>query len=734
MLGDCLEQLKKLTDDCVDSIVTDPPYELGFMGKSWDASGIAYNVELWQECLRVLKPGGHLLAFSGSRTYHRMTVAIEDAGFEIRDQIMWVYGCLSEDSEVLTRGGWCQYHTIINTDTEIMIYDTERDIYKWEKPQGWFDYKINNDTAYRIKSDSTDQIVSRNHRCLVERDGNLVFIQAENLNGVERVPTLSDDFFVVPEATTEILQQGVQRSISWRGMEETCSQGTFLLDTGEQGQFSGSDDRGHQSIVEGWDNLSVKEGVLSTSEVEVYSVPNGIHNNVSEGRIRSGISVEGGNGNETTIDTTGMCSSYRPQSDEQRHIQPDVICDEQGSQEIRSGASYSTTLANITTINYEGNVFCPTVSTGAFVARRNGQVFVTGNSGFPKSLNVSKAIDKAAGAEREVLHEVKTNSGGMAHISKTNAEQGYRPSVYSGHSLDDAKNIIQITAPATDEAKQWDGWGTALKPAHEPICVARKPLIGTVAQNVLTHGTGGLNIDGCRVVTNDKTQRVNSGVEWGNRKDEYYEDREPQVFGSPLGRFPANFIHDGSDEVIGLFPETASGTGNGNAKTGEAGNITPMRRGKLIPRTDHGSAARFFYCAKASKKDRNEGLDDFPDVLGGSLEGGNDTRDGKDQPQLRLTKNNHPTVKPTSLMRYLCKLITPPNGTVLDPFMGSGSTGKAAVLEGFNFIGIERDESYFEIATARIEHATKHGEKSDKKSNQSSTGSSNNTHFDDIFE
>jgi site-specific DNA-methyltransferase (adenine-specific) len=247
-----------------------------------------------------------------------------------------------------------------------------------------------------------------------------------------------------------------------------------------------------------------------------------------------------------------------------------------------------------------------------------------------------------------------------------------------------------------------------------------------------------LNIDGCRVVTNDKTQRVNSGVEWGNRKDEYYEDREPQVFGSTLGRFPANLIHDGSDEVIGLFPETGKSTG-GIAKAGKFNNKYGEFSGNNAGASaggfeDAGSAARFFYCAKASKKDRNEGLDDFPDVLGGSLEGGNDTRDGKDQPQLRLTKNNHPTVKPTSLMRYLCKLITPPTGTVLDPFMGSGSTGKAAVLEGFNFIGIERDESYFEIATARIEHATKHGEKSDKKSNQSSTGSSNNTHFDDIFE
>ena len=483
MLGDCLEQLKKLTDDSVDSIVTDPPYELGFMGKKWDSSGIAYNVELWQECLRVLKPGGHLLAFSGSRTYHRMTVAIEDAGFEIRDQIMWVYG-----------------------------------------------------SGY-----------------------------PKSLN--------------------------ISKAIS----KDTC---------------------------------------------------------------------------------VGLCTCTG-------HKPSDVI--------NKHGGTYGQEIYN----------------------NRRNEIPVGDNDG--QSDRIVPKLSQQSGEQNAENIIIDTNRNGNK-----------KRNVNSKYICPDCNNI------------RTDIGGTALKPAHEPICVARKPLIGTVAQNVLTHGTGGLNIDGCRVVTNDKTQRVNSGVEWGNRKDEYYEDREPQVFGSTLGRFPANLIHDGSDEVIGLFPETGKSTG-GIAKAGKFNNKYGEFSGNNAGASaggfeDAGSAARFFYCAKASKKDRNEGLDDFPDVLGGSLEGGNDTRDGKDQPQLRLTKNNHPTVKPTSLMRYLCKLITPPTGTVLDPFMGSGSTGKAAVLEGFNFIGIERDESYFEIATARIEHATKHGEKSDKKSNQSSTGSSNNTHFDDIFE
>lgn len=303
----------------MDSIVTDPPYELGFMGKNWDRSGVSNNVEIWKEALRVLKPGGHLLAFSGSRTYHRMTCAIEDAGFEIRDQIMWVYG-----------------------------------------------------------------------------------------------------------------------------------------------------------------------------------------------------------------------------------------------------------------------------------------------SGFPKSLNVSKAIDKASGAEREIIGH--RTDGRYAYEFNDSAN---RPTGGS-FGTEDAERIGGfvsekgvITAPATDASRQWDGWGTALKPSHEPICVARKPLIGTVVANVLEFGTGAINVSAC-LVEEDGT--------------------------AELGRWPANFIHDGLTEEW----------------------------------------SRFFYCPKVSKRDRDEG-------------------------------NTHPTVKPTDLMAYLVRLVTPPSGVVLDLFMGSGSTGKACMREGFNFIGIDLSLEYLDIARARIE-------------------------------
>jgi len=301
--GDCLIKMKEMDDNSVDAIITDPPYGLSFMGKKWDYD--VPSVEIWREVFRVLKSGGHLLSFAGSRTYHRLAINVEDAGFEIRDQIMWVYG-----------------------------------------------------------------------------------------------------------------------------------------------------------------------------------------------------------------------------------------------------------------------------------------------SGFPKSHNIAK------------------NGGG----------------------------------------EEWEGWGTALKPAHEPIVLARKPLIGTIVEIVLEHGTGGLNIDGCRVETDEKL--VAGGNLVSHSADErtgaalgmFQQGTENTFVQNPKGRFPANFIHDGSDEVVSLFPEESS---------------------------------RFFYCAKASKQEKHLGLDEL---------------------------NIHPTVKPVDLMKYLCRLITPPNGIVLDPFMGSGTTGIAATQEGFNFIGIEMNDEYIQIANHRISH------------------------------
>ena len=284
-------------------------------------------------------------------------------------------------------------------------------------------------------------------------------------------------------------------------------------------------------------------------------------------------------------------------------------------------------------------------------------------SGFPKSLNISKAIDKAAGVDREKIPNPKAKQQTAA--IGTNVLGDYN-----------ACDTISPN-PVTDEAKQWDGWGTALKPACEFFTLARKPPSEkTVAANVLRWGTGGINIDECRIGTEEDCSRKKSLVK--DTAAGFGKGANMGGNGHDAGRFPANLIHDGSQEVLELFPETKpskrAARGGTNANPMDWGNA---RSDGEIPKghdDNGGSAARFFYCAKASKSDRDEG-------------------------------NNHPTVKPTALMRYLCRLITPPNGVVLDPYMGSGSTGKAAMLEGFDFVGCELSDEYYKIAEKRITHA-----------------------------
>ena len=294
----------------------------------------------------------------------------------------------------------------------------------------------------------------------------------------------------------------------------------------------------------------------------------------------------------------------------------------------------------MTPVHYKGKMWCIKVATGAFVARRHGKIFITGNSGFPKSMDVSKAIEKKHGA---------------------------------------------------DAAAQWDGWGTCLKPAWEPIIVARKSLDGTVAHNVLTWGVGALNIDGCRVPTGDK---LGGGMRAGGAEGvwdrPFMHDEQMQAAfverkkahiakGETLGRFPANLVHDGSQMVLDLFPQS-------KGQQGDVVGSEPSRptdgvcygeyneRQAFARRGDSGSAARFFYCAKASKKDRGDG-------------------------------NNHPTVKPTELMKWLVKLVTPEGGVVLDPFAGSGTTLVACKMLGRDCIGIEREPEYVEIIKRRLETA-----------------------------
>jgi site-specific DNA-methyltransferase (adenine-specific) len=409
-------------------------------------------------------------------------------------------------------------------------------------------------------------------------------------------------------------------------------------------------------------------------------------------------------------------------------------------------------MAETEQVFYTGDVWCVKVPSGAFVARRNGRVFITGNSGFPKSLDVSKAIDKAAGAEREVLRE--GNSDGSVRRARAMAPGG-----------GERQATGSTTAPATDAARQWDGWGTALKPAHEPIVVARKPLAGTVAANVLEHGTGALNIDGCRVAGDNpsiaRRQGATNHLDGGSGKAaehaasgrmvsrssaEAYSSARP---GEQLGRWPANFVlthaADCGDDCAPGCPVAAldeqSGDMSGAGSRTHRVDRSPFASGEgdlIADRVygDSGGASRFFtvtewdavadavpfrYQAKASKKERNAGLDDIEgkqigakgnglartcDTCGASVIDGCDCPDRTFSNPVR--KNHHPTVKPVALMRWLVRLVTPPGGTVLDPFAGSGTTMVAAITEGFHPVGIEMTDDYLPIIEGRCQWAVEH--------------------------
>lgn len=286
-------------------------------------------------------------------------------------------------------------------------------------------------------------------------------------------------------------------------------------------------------------------------------------------------------------------------------------------------------------------------------------------SGFPKSADVSKNIDKAAGAEREVVGSKVTGNAKQ----RTSATGEFADGKHGG------QQVVDITAPATDAAKQWQGWGTSLKPAYEPIIVARKPLVGTVAANVLEHGTGAINVDGCRVGQESIEYRTTSyrdasSGEFSGQSQENYTTGTKVV----QGRFPANIIHDGSEEVLAVFPNNnpsckapSKAKPESKFRPGQ-GNYQPQ--GQIYPDDKGTSASRFFYCAKAKKSERRG--------------------------------SKHPTIKPLALMQYLVRLVTPPGGTLLDPYMGSGTTIEAAKLEGFSAIGIDNSEESVADTKARI--------------------------------
>jgi len=526
--ADCLEAMAGLPEEWIDSIVTDPPYGLGFMGKAWD-HGVP-GVPFWIEALRVAKPGAHLLAFGGTRTFHRLAVAIEDAGWEIRDCIFWCFGSgFPKSKNIGCKCGGCalQYSHEKETVDSGQLRDVRQDI-------------------------SEASVLDKKNK-------------------------------------KQLLQLQLQREAEVKDIG--C---TSFRPNGNE--VSGNRNEGReQSSVEGRRNVLAEARQLQADQV--CPLPDGVSTDGKEGRICNGASPLDGKASWSVAESDGSCPPQKPRSSGQSAGESGIISKQQGPQDSR---------------------ICP----------------------------------KCGG----ILDRV--------------------------------------------------GYGTALKPAWEPIIVARKPLEGTVAANVLRYRTGAINVDGCRVKTGDNLNGGAYAATGTDRNDGWGMKRAGAgEYTQPTGRWPANLIHDGSAEVVGLFPVTGGnhgGAGEYASRSGFGGGVVTQAP------ADTGSAARFFYCAKASKSDRDEGCEGLEHRLAGDVTGGRvEGSAGLDCPRAGAgrtsgSRNHHPTVKPTALMRYLCRLVTPPNGIVLDPFMGSGSTGKGAVLEGFGFIGIDKELEYAEISRLRI--------------------------------
>lgn len=340
-------------------------------------------------------------------------------------------------------------------------------------------------------------------------------------------------------------------------------------------------------------------------------------------------------------------------------------------------------------------------------------------TGFPKSLDISKQIDKQLGAEREIIGKSQwygRNPNGQRpfELNPTGRKHKGQDKNYGVDNRTDSEYNV-ITKPATPESTKYSGWGTALKPATEEWILARKPLEKglTVAENIMKWGTAGINIDGCRIGTGYR--RMCGSTDKSGQSSYILGERRETT--TELGRFPANLILDDSPEVKEEFDKygnTKSGKVKSNKDSyGEDSMFFDGVTNLDNQHGDAGSVTRFFYCAKASVEDREEGLDGFE---GKMLDAGRgEDSIGGSNPRNRAAQNkrtnHHPTVKNTSLMMYLCRLITPVNGVVFDPFSGSGSTGKAAILEGFNFIGCELDPEYVKIANARIKYTIENKEK-----------------------
>ena len=652
--GDCLQVLPALEAESVDAVVTDPPYGLGFMGANWD-HGVP-GVPFWREALRVAKPGAHLLAFGGTRTFHRLACAIEDAGWEIRDTIMWVYGSGFPKSLDVSKA-------IDRMDASEEQERRRLRFTAWVRSTGVTSRQIDEATGTNMgghytTAASQPAIMTREH---LEACRHLLgdvpeWVEREVVGFQKRGNAVNTDFM---SGGNNITAPATDAARQWQGW------GTALKPAHEDIIWATKPLTPHRErdiIVEN----------LTKLEARLWSLLP-----VSVAEKRFGLSPS---------EFDAVCGSAQWSADERSSIR-DALCEAMDtSQFVSAIASSLNTVSSWRSIfggSYEPESMF-TIETGTRQTIGWKTLKCCSSDLMPQS--IIEAATRQPGSWWSALPAARALNAAALSIDSTRE--------------------LSVAASAIST-----GDGEGLRPNCEPIIVARKPLDGTVAENVLRHGTGALNIDGCRVGTEDNLgggayakNPTPRDQMWGDDPGNSWRRGGAGEHQQPSGRWPANLIHDGSDEVVGMFPVT-----NGKYGMTQHGSGTNTKYGKFNRSeqslvndgvSDSGSAARFFYCAKASRADRDEGCEGLEARRTTFAAGTGLKSDGDGSP-----RNHHPTVKPTALMRYLCRLVTPPGGVVLDPFMGSGSTGKAAVLEGFRFLGIEIDidKGYFEIAKRRVE-------------------------------
>jgi hypothetical protein len=687
-------------DDHFDGLVTDPPYGYGFMGKDWDKAVVGMNT--WKEVLRVMKPGafGFIMSAPRQDVLARMIVNLQDAGFETGfTSIYWAYACVSDDTEVLTKEGWKQWEQLrmSNNYDSILIYDQDKDRYSFESPSAWNAYEVEED-LFRIKSARTDQFVSRNHKVLTSQGIRL----AENLGEQAEVVYLPD----LPPNFQRVACGDSQEARDSRNVlhSELPAKGGHQKITYEwqaypsmlrnpETRTSGEDVRREELGLEGRRNLLQDPRKLCWGKI--CEVPPGVLADGSEGWLCDGTPSHGGPGHReaATQDRGGASRGSHP--GQQSFDELSSLCQQSGSQTLRTRPSYRTTLATVSREPYRGIIYCPTVSTGLFVARRNGLIFITGNTGFPKASNISKMVDKRLGVD--------------------------------GHG-----KTFNVTMPTSPLAKSLDGAyaGFQPKPAVEVILVVMKPLSEkSYLDQAMKDGKGVTWLEAGRIPINGADKKVLEAKNPHTVKalNEVYGDysmcREPWEV--PQGRFPANLLV--SDDVLDVGRVTKSVGGDQN-KRGKKGIFGNGETKSSVPGGygDTGTFSRYFsldawwealpesvrkafpflICPKPSKAEKNLGCRNIDNETYLDESRHDKEAIGCNNPRNRTGKaskgNIHPTVKPVKLMSYLIAIGSRPGDLIFDPFMGSGTTLVAAKAMGRRAVGLDNDGDYIPVAEARV--------------------------------